>query len=51
MKMHFIEYDMLLAEISKESAREKNIRHGHPSTPHIWWVRRHLFSLSIGVEI
>jgi len=42
MKKRFIEYDMLLAEISEESAREKNIRHGHPSTLHIWWARRPL---------
>jgi len=40
----FIEYDMPLAEISDESAREKNIRHGHPSTLHIWWARRPLAS-------
>ncbi len=44
LKKQFIEYDMLLAEISEESAREKNIRHGHPSTLHIWWARRPLAS-------
>jgi putative DNA methylase len=44
MKKRFIEYDMPLAEISEESAREKNIRHGHPSTLHIWWARRPLAS-------
>lgn len=33
---------MPLAEVSEESAREKNIRHGHPSTLHIWWARRPL---------
>lgn len=42
MKKRFIEYDMALAEISEESARNKNIRHGHPSTLHIWWARRPL---------
>ncbi|MHC1565377.1 MAG: DUF1156 domain-containing protein, partial [Candidatus Syntropharchaeales archaeon] len=42
MSTRFIEYDMPLAEISEESAREKNIRHGHPSTLHIWWARRPL---------
>lgn len=42
IKKRFIEYDMPLAEISEESAREKNIRHGHPSTLHIWWARRPL---------
>jgi Adenine-specific DNA methylase containing a Zn-ribbon len=31
-----------LAEVSKESRREKNIRHGHISTLHIWWARRPL---------
>ena len=28
--------------INKESAREKSIRHGHPSTLHLWWARRPL---------
>jgi putative DNA methylase len=40
----FIEFDLPLAEISKESAREKNIHHGHISTLHIWWARRPLSS-------
>ena len=44
MKKRFIEWDMPLAEISEESAREKSIRHGHPSTLHIWWARRPLAS-------
>ena len=44
MTKRFIEFDLPLAEISKESAREKNIRHGHPSTLHIWWARRPLAS-------
>lgn len=44
MKQRFIEYNLPLAEISEESAREKNIRHGHPSTLHIWWARRPLAS-------
>jgi len=26
--------------VSEHSAREKNIRHGHISTLHIWWARR-----------
>lgn len=42
MNKRFIEYDLPLAEISEQSAREKNIRHGHPSTLHIWWARRPL---------
>jgi adenine-specific DNA methylase len=44
MKHKLIEHDLPLAEISEESAREKNIRHGHPSTLHIWWARRPLAS-------
>jgi hypothetical protein len=44
MHKRFIEYDLPLAEISAQSAREKNIRHGHPSTLHIWWARRPLAS-------
>ena len=31
-----------LAAINAESAREKSIRHGHPSTLHLWWARRPL---------
>ncbi len=31
-----------IAEVSKHSAREKSIRHGHPSTLHLWWARRPL---------
>lgn len=37
-----IEVDLPLAEINRESAREKSIRHGHPSTLHLWWARRPL---------
>lgn len=44
MKKRFIEWDLPLKEISEQSAREKNIRHGHPSTLHIWWARRPLAS-------
>jgi adenine-specific DNA methylase len=42
MNRRVIEHDLPLAEISEASAREKNIRHGHPSTLHIWWARRPL---------
>jgi len=42
MKKRLIEYNLPLADISEASAREKNIRHGHPSTLHIWWARRPL---------
>jgi putative DNA methylase len=44
MKKRLIEWNLPLADISEESAREKNIRHGHPSTLHIWWARRPLAS-------
>ncbi len=40
----FIESDFPVKEVSKESLREKNIRHGHISTLHIWWARRPLAS-------
>ncbi len=40
----FIEETFPLKEVSEESAREKNIRHGHISTLHIWWARRPLAS-------
>lgn len=33
---------MPLETINRESAREKSIRHGHPSTLHLWWARRPL---------
>jgi len=38
----FIEVDFPLRTVSEESVREKNIRHGHISTLHIWWARRPL---------
>ena len=34
-----IEVALPLEVINKASAREKSIRHGHPSTLHLWWVR------------
>lgn len=37
-----IEVSIPLETINKESAREKSIRHGHPSTLHLWWARRPL---------
>jgi len=37
-----IEIDFPLRKVSEESVREKNIRHGHISTLHIWWARRPL---------
>src|SRR5207249_3682288 len=38
------EVDFPIAEVSRHSAREKSIRHGHPSTLHLWWARRPLAS-------
>lgn len=37
-----IEVALPLDKINAESAREKSIRHGHPSTLHLWWARRPL---------
>jgi Protein of unknown function (DUF1156) len=37
-----IEVAMPLEAINVASAREKSIRHGHPSTLHLWWARRPL---------
>ena len=39
-----IEVALPLDAINRESAREKSIRHGHPSTLHLWWAR--LFAVS-----
>jgi adenine-specific DNA methylase len=44
MRKSFIEVSFPIKEVSKESAKEKNIRHGHISTLHIWWARRPLAS-------
>lgn len=37
-----IEVSIPLKEINEACAREKSIRHGHPSTLHLWWARRPL---------
>lgn len=37
-----IEVALPLDVINKASSREKSIRHGHPSTLHLWWARRPL---------
>jgi putative DNA methylase len=37
-----VEVSMPLEAINTASAREKSIRHGHPSTLHLWWARRPL---------
>ncbi len=41
-KQRLIEADFPIRRVSEESVREKNIRHGHISTLHIWWARRPL---------
>ena len=41
-KPKLIEVALPLAVINAEAAREKSIRHGHPSTLHPWWARRPL---------
>lgn len=42
MAKKLIEVALPLKEINEASAREKSIRHGHPSTLHLWWARRPL---------
>src|SRR6202165_347046 len=37
-----IEVALPLVAINAASAREKSIRHGHPSTLHLWWSRKPL---------
>ena len=41
-KRKLIETSIPLEDINRESAKEKSIRHGHPSTLHLWWARRPL---------
>lgn len=42
VRKKLIEVALPLDDINKASAREKSIRHGHPSTLHLWWARRPL---------
>ena len=42
VKKKLIEVALPLDAINVASAREKSIRHGHPSTLHLWWARRPL---------
>jgi putative DNA methylase len=42
MPTKLIEVALPLDAINREAAREKSIRHGHPSTLHLWWARRPL---------
>jgi putative DNA methylase len=42
VRKKLIEVALPLEAINRESAREKSIRHGHPSTLHLWWSRKPL---------
>ena len=42
LRKKLIEVAQPLKAINVASAREKSIRHGHPSTLHLWWARRPL---------
>ncbi len=42
VRKKLIEVALPLEAINTASAREKSIRHGHPSTLHLWWARRPL---------
>ena len=42
MRKKLIEVALPLDAINAASTREKSIRHGHPSTLHLWWARRPL---------
>ena len=43
-KKSLIEETFPIREVSRESVKEKSVRHGHISTMHIWWARRPLAS-------
>ena len=42
LRKKLIEVALPLDAINAAAAREKSIRHGHPSTLHLWWARRPL---------
>ncbi len=42
VRKKLIEVALPLNAINKASVTEKSIRHGHPSTLHLWWARRPL---------
>ncbi len=42
MHKKLIEVALPLDAVNRAAAREKSIRHGHPSTLHLWWARRPL---------
>ena len=44
MDKRVIESNIPLKKISNASKHEKSVRHGHPSTLHLWWARRPLAS-------
>ncbi|MGV8637448.1 DUF1156 domain-containing protein, partial [Pseudomonas aeruginosa] len=44
-----IEVALPLDAINAAAAREKSIRHGHPSTLHMWWARRPLAAARAGI--
>src|SRR5205809_2113021 len=44
-----IEDYLPIQAISAEAAREKSVRHGHPSTLHLWWARRPLVACRAAV--
>ena len=50
MHKKLIEVALPLEAINRESAREKSIRHGHPSTLHLWWARRPLAACRAVIE-
>ena len=41
------EVDFPIPVVSKHAARGKSIRHGHPSTLHLWWARRPLAARAV----
>ena len=45
-RKNLIEVPLPLEAINIASAREKLIRHGHPSTLHLWWARAVIFGFS-----
>ena len=42
VRRKLIEHSLPLDAINAASSREKSVRHGHPSTLHLWWARRPL---------
>ena len=42
------EVDFPIAVVSKHAARETSIRHGHPSTLHLWRARQPLSACRVG---